>query len=206
MGLPQEIYNAPNSRFVADFIGTSNFVDGVVESSPAPGRYVVRTGAGRLVGLSKAPVQTGAEVTVSIRPERIELSSGASDSTEPGVWTGKVLVVMFLGDLADHRVRISDVELQVRSIAARQIAGGKYPVAAAAAMCSLAQYSRYALALNFWHLADVVSISTDYRKFSRITLNECPDRTDAAVALWGGLNSQWFTGNGACSRGARYYG
>lgn len=138
MGLPQEIYNAPNSRFVADFIGTSNFVDGVVESSPAPGRYVVRSGAGRLVGLSKAPVPTGAEVTVSIRPERIELSSGASDSTEPGVWTGKVLVVMFLGDLADHRVRISDVELQVRSIAARQIAGGsEVTVNIPAEACSL---------------------------------------------------------------------
>ena len=121
---PQEIYNSPGSRFVADFIGTSNFLDGVVESVDAPGSYLVRTGAGTLTGTSGVKLSPGAEVVVSIRPEQIELSSGAAESSAPGIWTGKVRAVMFLGDTVDHRVQVGGVDLQVRATAKRQVAAG----------------------------------------------------------------------------------
>jgi hypothetical protein len=45
---PRDVYERRTSRFVADFIGTSNFLDGVIESSSAPNEFVVRTGAGDL--------------------------------------------------------------------------------------------------------------------------------------------------------------
>jgi ABC-type Fe3+/spermidine/putrescine transport system ATPase subunit len=138
VGPPQEIYNSPNSRFVADFIGTSNFIDGVVQSSTGPGLYVIRTGGGLLVGSSGIDLAAGTEVTVSIRPEQIQLAEGASDTTAPGVWTGKVHALMFLGDTVDHRVQVGDVELQVRATASRQLpAGTEVTVTLPTEACSL---------------------------------------------------------------------
>src|SRR5882762_5078336 len=72
VGKPREIYEAPKTRFVADFIGTSNFIDGVVEDK-RPGGYLVRTALGRLEVPSEVQHDPGAAVVVSARPEHIAL-------------------------------------------------------------------------------------------------------------------------------------
>ena len=67
VGLPQQIYEHPTSRFVADFIGEINLLSAVVVD-----QHTVRLNSSHLVAASPgAPV--GADVTVAIRPERIEL-------------------------------------------------------------------------------------------------------------------------------------
>ena len=70
IGPPIEIYRRPATPFVADFIGTMNFVPGTVE---APGR--VRVGD---VGLAcdMADMDPGTEVTVAVRPEDIVVHDG----------------------------------------------------------------------------------------------------------------------------------
>jgi spermidine/putrescine transport system ATP-binding protein len=74
MGPAVEIYERPTSRFVADFIGESNFLDGQVKSVKGA-QAVVTIPAWKvdLVGLSTASVQVGDSVAVSIRPEKIRL-------------------------------------------------------------------------------------------------------------------------------------
>ncbi len=75
MGTPVEIYERPTSRFVADFIGESNFLDGRVKSIQGD-RVVVNVPVWGedLAGLVTCPVNIGDEVAISIRPEKVRLS------------------------------------------------------------------------------------------------------------------------------------
>ena len=78
VGMPSEIYDSPQSRFVADFIGTSNFLEGTLISeneialTTEPPLKIVSTPNGDI------PLNT--PVTVAVRPERIDLqATPASD-------------------------------------------------------------------------------------------------------------------------------
>jgi len=75
MGLAVEIYERPVNRFVADFIGESNFLDGRVKSVKDKQAVVyVPAWEQELTGFMTSTVSTGDEVAVSIRPEKIRLS------------------------------------------------------------------------------------------------------------------------------------
>ena len=112
VGRPRDIYESPKTRFVADFIGTSNFIDGVVEAK-RPGGYLVRTPQGSLEVPSDAVHATGETVVVSARPEHISLSAGANGGG-PNRWPGRVSVRSFLGEVVDHVVSVGDTEIRVR--------------------------------------------------------------------------------------------
>ncbi len=75
MGPAVEIYERPTSRFVADFIGESNFLSATVKSVNGD-RAVVKVPAwdGELTGIVTSKVEVGDEVAVSIRPEKIRLT------------------------------------------------------------------------------------------------------------------------------------
>ncbi len=75
LGPSVEIYERPTNRFVADFIGESNFLDGKVTALKGD-QAVVRIGAWEceIVGLATGKVCVGDPVTVSIRPEKIRLT------------------------------------------------------------------------------------------------------------------------------------
>ncbi len=70
-----EIYERPANKFVAGFIGESNFLDGCVNSIQG-GRAVVKvpTWGCEITGLTTAEVRVGDEVSISVRPEKIKLS------------------------------------------------------------------------------------------------------------------------------------
>ena len=74
VGSPTEIYERPNCRFVADFIGESNFVRGRV-SAVEPDCVAVSTADGlTLRGQLTQPVRVGDEALISIRPEKARLT------------------------------------------------------------------------------------------------------------------------------------
>ena len=82
VGTPEEIYNAPQTRFVAQFIGQSNLVEGrVVEALPQR-RLVVECAGVRLRCRSSADMKPGAPVTLSLRYERVGLANarGGADA------------------------------------------------------------------------------------------------------------------------------
>ena len=112
VGRPREIYEAPRSRFVADFIGTSNFIDGVVEARD-DGLYTVRTPDGVLHVRSDADFPVGAPVVVSARPEHVELVPGAN-SLGTNRWRGRVEARAFLGESVDHVVSVGKREIRAR--------------------------------------------------------------------------------------------
>lgn len=112
LGRPREIYEKPETKFVAEFIGTANFVDGVVRSRDGE-NYVVETTEGRLSLTAAAPIPTGSEVVASIRPESVEIL--VDEPTDNGnVWRGTVTTRAFLGDAVDHVVAVGKREVRVR--------------------------------------------------------------------------------------------
>jgi iron(III) transport system ATP-binding protein len=113
VGRPREIYEAPTSRFVADFIGTSNFIDGVVRARET-GVYVVGTEDGELRVRSEADYSVGAPVVVSARPEHIGLAAGALNGKAPNRWAGRVEARAFLGESVDHVVSVGSREIRAR--------------------------------------------------------------------------------------------
>lgn len=75
VGAPRELYRAPVSRFVAEFIGETNFLPAKILSVSAQG-LEVETGAGKLIAARPAGSwQTGQQVWCSIRPESWRLSA-----------------------------------------------------------------------------------------------------------------------------------
>ena len=85
VGEPSEIYNFPRERFVAEFIGDSNFLKGEVLLIKN-GTAHIRFTSGNEVELSApANLGTGSTVTVSVRPEQATLSNSAPESALFGV-------------------------------------------------------------------------------------------------------------------------
>ncbi|NUM45180.1 MAG: ABC transporter ATP-binding protein [Anaerolineales bacterium] len=72
LGTPREIYEYPNNRFVADFIGETNFVDGVVQEVGEVARVEVN-GLRMLGAIGNAQIARGQKVSLAVRPEKMNL-------------------------------------------------------------------------------------------------------------------------------------
>jgi spermidine/putrescine transport system ATP-binding protein len=74
VGRPEEIYERPTSRFVADFIGETNFLEGALESLEAGvGRVRLPSGEALVATVHDPELSPGAAVAVAIRPEKLDL-------------------------------------------------------------------------------------------------------------------------------------
>jgi spermidine/putrescine transport system ATP-binding protein len=109
-GDPTALYERPVNRFVADFIGTSNFLTATVEAAEA-GRATVKSERGLVlrgrVTDRDATLSVGDPVTVAIRPERMEVSIGEStEAAAPGMTevAGHIKQGTYLGDQTEYRV------------------------------------------------------------------------------------------------------
>jgi putrescine transport system ATP-binding protein len=78
LGTPQEIYETPKSRFVADFIGGINLFEGQVLGGTEGTVVVVSADAGGRLLIEHAPLRAGSAVTVAVRPEKIVLNAPAT--------------------------------------------------------------------------------------------------------------------------------
>jgi iron(III) transport system ATP-binding protein len=115
LGKPRDIYNAPSSRFVADFIGTSNFCEGKVSGHEGD-EYRIETAYGDLIARSEVVLMAGADVVVSIRPEQLALAEPGTTTPGPGVWPAVVRARGFLGDVVEHELTVGDdLVLRMRS-------------------------------------------------------------------------------------------
>ena len=104
IGTPTEIYERPNCRFVADFIGEANFLDGTVVEVTGS-RAAVRTTEGLVMrGQVTSAVQIGQQVTVSIRPEKAYLAT-EKPSTSTNVFPVKVGRIAYIG--SDTRIVVT---------------------------------------------------------------------------------------------------
>ncbi len=82
-GSPQALYDTPQSLFIADFIGRSNRLTGVIEQRSG-GEAAVRLASGELVmARADAALPPGSVVVCTIRPERLKLSTAPDENGLP---------------------------------------------------------------------------------------------------------------------------
>jgi len=113
LGTPREIYQRPQTKFVAEFIGTANFLDGTVTARSGQD-YEVETSAGVLSLTAEADVAVGSPALASIRPESVQLSVERPTDAR-NVWSGVVTTRAFLGEAMDHIVSVGKHDINVRS-------------------------------------------------------------------------------------------
>ncbi|MCG8968708.1 MULTISPECIES: ABC transporter ATP-binding protein [Streptomyces] len=102
VGSPQEVYERPATAFVAGFIGTSNLIGGRLTSAEA-GTGVVDLGDGdRITVALRGSRSPGAAVEITVRPEKIRLTTGPADSASRV--RGTVREVVYLGTSTSYTV------------------------------------------------------------------------------------------------------
>jgi iron(III) transport system ATP-binding protein len=117
IGSPRAIYEKPYTRFVAEFIGTSNFIEAEVLGPDSRHGYCwVRCALGDLVAQTDTALNQGDAVTLSVRPENVELSDEPGAAAD-GVnrLSGIVDQKVFLGDFVDFQVRSGETMLLSRA-------------------------------------------------------------------------------------------
>ena len=106
LGTPEELYERPRTRFVADFIGTSNLLGGTVETLDGSTALVrLTSGEGCLTGA--AGLAVGRAVELSVRPEAVSLqaTNGTGSSGARGTIPAAVEQVAYLGGNVQYLVR-----------------------------------------------------------------------------------------------------
>lgn len=106
VGGPVEIYEHPASRFVADFIGTTNFLTGTVLDATSE-KLVLKTKEGVLQTAPLASAQVGKEITLSVRPEKIQLSMDMTQ-TQENCLEGTIYEIIYLGTATHYIVELKE--------------------------------------------------------------------------------------------------
>jgi len=112
IGTPTEIYEYPESRFVADFIGSANIFEGkVIEDSADHVR--VSTELGEIYIDHGQSTTEGSKVWVAIRPEKFQVSTKASANRKSKVNNvpGKVDDIGYLGDTSIYKIRLENGQI-----------------------------------------------------------------------------------------------
>jgi iron(III) transport system ATP-binding protein len=102
VGAPQEIYRRPLSRFVAQFIGETTFVEGRVRGV-RNGLAEVETNAGVWTAAAEN-AETGQSIWLSVRPEAIQLHTDRNNG--PNVFKARMHGTIYLGEVAQHAVEL----------------------------------------------------------------------------------------------------
>ncbi|MDR0625541.1 MAG: polyamine ABC transporter ATP-binding protein [Holosporales bacterium] len=106
VGMPHDIYEFPNSRFVAEFIGSMNIFNGVVVEEEADHVIVDSSEAGcSILATHAGAIPIGANVSVAVRPEKVMMSrtppAGNRNCTK-----GIVQEIAYLGDISLYYVEL----------------------------------------------------------------------------------------------------
>jgi spermidine/putrescine ABC transporter ATP-binding subunit len=109
-GQPEEVYQRPDSRFIASFLGASNFFRGPVVGK-ADGRVTVAIPNGPLLGVQTSR-EVGAHVTVSLRPEAITVAVATEEAEEavPNATGAVVEQLVYHGFITHLHLRLPNGE------------------------------------------------------------------------------------------------
>ena len=102
---PNRIYEHPNSRYVADFIGEVNLIQGMASKAEDGVKIAWSERADPILAQTSKDIDNGAAVTFAIRPEKVALSAkrptGATNSVE-----GTVHDIAYLGNISTYHVQL----------------------------------------------------------------------------------------------------
>jgi iron(III) transport system ATP-binding protein len=107
IGTPKELYESPANKFVADFIGFSNLIEGKIVSIDEKSRLTaVDTQIGRLICYTTLNLREGDSVLVAIRPENITFGGEG--------YKAKIVSTAFIGDALVCWLKVSDIILSAK--------------------------------------------------------------------------------------------
>ena len=112
---PADIYERPNSRWVADFVGDVNLFEGVVGDD---GLSVEGTPAGTLRVAAKIDAKPGATVWLAVRPEKMRIALESPQQQPPeNCAAGTIVDIGYLGELTIYKLRLADGAIVTAAIA-----------------------------------------------------------------------------------------
>ena len=117
VGAPAEIYEHPTDRFVADFIGETNFLNGIlVERTGDEGELKLADGRILHAPLGGFELAAGESATLSVRPERIRLEASDIVPVDPARshLTAKITQLQYLGTDTRYELESGSTRLTVR--------------------------------------------------------------------------------------------
>ncbi|MFC6718941.1 ABC transporter ATP-binding protein [Natrialbaceae archaeon GCM10025810] len=117
VGPPEVVYDEPDTRFVADFLGTANIFDGTV-TAIENGYATVDCGDVTVRSQSPGALETGSEVSVIVRPERVRFEATSADG---GTRTATERSNVFQGDITFKRHLGSSVEFRLETSNGREL-------------------------------------------------------------------------------------
>jgi putative spermidine/putrescine transport system ATP-binding protein len=107
LGTAAEVYGRPRTRFVADFVGKINLLEGRVVGDEGPW-WLVEVARTRLWAPRNGASIPGSAITVGVRPERLALLSPETDPGGRNALRGRVIRWSFAGNLAHVTVDVGD--------------------------------------------------------------------------------------------------
>ncbi len=111
VGKPSEIYERPNSRWIADFIGEVSLIEGTVSQTDT-----IATALGPLL-IEESAAKAGDKVCLALRPEKIRLSEQRPAGLEINALAGTVHEIGYRGDISLYKVRLADRSLMKVALA-----------------------------------------------------------------------------------------
>jgi putrescine transport system ATP-binding protein len=108
---PRQLYEAPSSRWIAEFVGDINMLEGQIESNEDHRLTIATRGAGTVVAAEPRQPVTKTTVCVAIRPEKVKLSrrgpvSDAAGAIPMNRLEGVVTEVNYLGGVTTYKVKL----------------------------------------------------------------------------------------------------
>ena len=136
IGTPEEVYRQPANRFVAEFVGRVNLIEGAISAAGGGAVFDV-TGSPLRLTVSDAAGVSGS-VTVAVRPEAVgvlRLDDASSNGTN--TWEADVQTVAFLGDHYEYEVKAGALALTVQS--SRRVEGDRIKLHIPPDACAVVQ-------------------------------------------------------------------
>ena len=106
IGPPKALYERPQSRFVADFIGINNLAEGTVTAVDDPNWLRLKTGFGELLAVKDERFRAGDRCVVSVRPENAALNGEAAPGRN--LAQGRIVFAAYLGNALRYDVDLGD--------------------------------------------------------------------------------------------------
>ena len=104
---PSRIYGFPKNRFVADFIGQCNLLEGEIRSCAGERMTVTLSGIGEVAALNVERDAPGLRGALALRPEKVAIGRDLAADADINRFTGKVLDFLYLGDVTIYIVELA---------------------------------------------------------------------------------------------------
>ncbi|HYI31031.1 MAG TPA: ABC transporter ATP-binding protein, partial [Bradyrhizobium sp.] len=105
---PSDIYERPNSRWVAGFIGDVNLIGGRIASSFL-GHTLIESETGeRLLVGHPSDAEIGTAISIAVRPEKVQIETANSGVSDENRFPGRVAEVAYLGGMSMYQVKLDN--------------------------------------------------------------------------------------------------